>query len=657
MIDTFGWGFVDLAVTELAYLDLVFKQSDVPLSAGIAELGFMDAASGADSSSLLEQAVRQEGSFSGLGSRREALGVDIVSLNLQGPHSPDHLHHSDHTANMPCGYAPLQDPSREVSLRAHLNTCHNDLTLAHETGHNLGLAHGVHGSKTDASPGLPVARARGFAIYEDIWKNYRSSRFQHTEFGSLMSYGGIAQPRLSDANAVYWRTHRYSGPFLGIPPDLEDGNPGADSAGALRRYGRGSATRARPGQRLVSSVLPGSRFVKTGEPAAAFITVINPGQTDGVNCRIQHHGPWRDKFIFQTTDAANTPVGEINQPINIPAGGKQTFIISLTPEEPIPKPVPPSFTGRRHFQQVRFTPHASCDNLPMAEVTYGVNTINLGAEEADAPRLLAVAVTAGRNGIVDMTPEGTGSFAVGTYNLGGAGRVTASARSLTAQLSVTGKICQTDPAGACLAPPADSVTLDTEPGASATFAVHLTERWAIPFDAHLRFQFEMRLADDEVGPDSDEPDGHLRAEKSARLRASTSVAVRSLGNPVPEVHDSYRIVYTHIYAADIVDPLPGRISGYHDRYEIIRQPETGIIEIDPATGRYRYIYTESRDAPSPRHPYPYIDDSFTWRAGNSAGWSEPATVYLSLDDEEPFPVHDDILTYDPEFCRYEGDLQ
>src|SRR5262249_53742917 len=75
-------------------------------------------------------------------------------------------------------------------------------------------------------------------------------------------------------------------------------------------------------------------------------------------------------------------------------------------------------------------------------------------------------------------------FAVATVNVGtGGGTITAYADTGGVILPVMLAICATNPAtGACLMPPASSVTIPINPGATPTFAVFVTGQGAVAFD-------------------------------------------------------------------------------------------------------------------------------------------------------------------------------
>ncbi|MEE2525010.1 hypothetical protein V0U79_01430 [Hyphobacterium sp. HN65] len=575
MIETHGWGLPDLAVTDIGNLTTALVNSGVPLTADLTQLQFMDVAIDYPSDDLLTDLGGRRGVFDGLQDRIDSLQTDVISLNRVYDSSRENF----------CGLGYVHNPESTLFGRSHINVCHNGLTLAHETGHNMGLAHGVATDcdegvdNCSGSRGRPVNWARGFRI--------DSATADGGIFTSVMAYGANRTPQFSDPNVECPER----GSFCGVPIDDAAGN-GAYAARALTDYATGQPSRGVPNPRLASAVLPTSRYVATNTAATAFMTVINPGSVDGTNCIIEHHGPYRNSFSYQTTDpATNGLTGSPDTPVNIPAGGYQTFLVSLTPGDDI-------------TSTVRFAPYASCDNIPMALVSPGLNTIDLGADTAGGPDLIALSATINNNGIVDIAVGPGGVFSVATINLGGAGDVTVSARSLDPGLPATGLVCQTDGVGACMANPAESLTLNIGANETPTFGVFVQTDYVTPFDASQRFQFQMQV------------DG--------QVRGSTSVAIRDSGDLVPPGNSA------HAFTVTAYDQASGNLSthatGYYDRFEIVSGPGLGTLTLDAATGAYTYTAGGAAGG-----------DTFTYRAGNSSGWS-PAMAATVTVDALPVPV-------------------
>ena len=105
---------------------------------------------------------------------------------------------------------------------------------------------------------------------------------------------------------------------------------------------------------------------------------------------------------------------------------------------------------------------------------------------------------------------GTGIVAVATANVGVSGTITATADTAGAVLPLTVSIRQTNPAtGACLAPPASSVTTTIGANATPSFEIFVTGNGTVPFDAAQNRIF-VRFRD-----------------QGNTTRGSTSVAVRT----------------------------------------------------------------------------------------------------------------------------------
>ena len=179
---------------------------------------------------------------------------------------------------------------------------------------------------------------------------------------------------------------------------------------ALFRVDIGTETRA--------AVLPSSRSVQIGTPATAFATIVNPGPRSAVGCRITPASSIAANFVFQTTNpATNQVTGTPNTPVDIPPGAGQTFVIALTPTEPVaPTDV-----------QLRF----DCSNSDLAPMQSGLNTLFFSASATPVPDIVALAATLDHDGVVKIPgAPGTGVFASGNgerrrrranYGIGGHG--------------------------------------------------------------------------------------------------------------------------------------------------------------------------------------------------------------------------------------------
>jgi streptogramin lyase len=222
---------------------------------------------------------------------------------------------------------------------------------------------------------------------------------------------------------------------------------------------------------LVSAVLPSSRSVRVGGTATVFGTVINASpDTAATLCSVQLATSIPAGFSFQTTDAATNQVtGTPNTPVTIPPGAAQSFVLALTPNAVIAPTV------------VAF--NFACANSPPAESTAGLNTLLFSASANQPPDIVALSVTPTSDGIIDIPgTNGTGAFAVATFNIGAASPIIASANTGATNLPVALSICQTVPAtGQCMAPPAPSATTSMPTNDAATFAVFVEGSGSVPF--------------------------------------------------------------------------------------------------------------------------------------------------------------------------------
>jgi hypothetical protein len=250
---------------------------------------------------------------------------------------------------------------------------------------------------------------------------------------------------------------------------------------------------------LASAVLPGSRSVEVGTPATAFATIINLATETGTNCRVAPLTSVPADFLFQTTDpATNTLVGTANTGVDIPGGnGVQTYVFAFTPTSAFaPTDIEMAFV---------------CDNLGVAQVVPGLNTLLLSASDFPVPDIVALGATIDNDGIVKLSS--TGVFAVATVNVGADGLITASADTGAVSLPVDITLCETDPGtGVCLGAlvsGANGVTTQIDTGETPTFGIFVDSDEVIAFDPAVNRVF-VRFRDG-----------------GGVVRGATSVAVRT----------------------------------------------------------------------------------------------------------------------------------
>jgi hypothetical protein len=222
---------------------------------------------------------------------------------------------------------------------------------------------------------------------------------------------------------------------------------------------------------VLAAVLPASRSVQVGGSATAFGTIINSGTADAIDCSIAPTTTVAADFVYQTTNpTTNALIGTPDTPVDIAMGDSQSFVFAFTPTAEIsPTDVQLAF---------------DCTNSDPAPVTLGLNTLLLAASTTPVSDIVALAATPTGDGTVGIPGDtGTGAFAVATVNVGSQQTITASADTGNANLPVTLSICETNPGtGACLAPPADTVTTDIAAGATPTFSVFAQGNGTVAFD-------------------------------------------------------------------------------------------------------------------------------------------------------------------------------
>jgi len=189
---------------------------------------------------------------------------------------------------------------------------------------------------------------------------------------------------------------------------------------------------------LYANILPSSRSGRVGQPATAFAAVVNGGGNTAVNCTIAPATSVPATFSFQRTDpATNAAAGAQGQPVNIPPGAAQTFVIALTPTATFPA------------TDVQF--NFDCANTAPAPRVGGLNTLLISGSTGNPADVIAIVASLTNDGIsVVPGASGTGFFSVAGINIGGAEnlRITPVAN---AGVPVSLSICETtgNPDGAC----------------------------------------------------------------------------------------------------------------------------------------------------------------------------------------------------------------
>jgi len=185
---------------------------------------------------------------------------------------------------------------------------------------------------------------------------------------------------------------------------------------------------------------------------------------------------------YQTTNpGTNALTGGANSPATIAGNdGVQSFLLTLNGIDPV--------------DTAALMLDFDCLGAAPAAVETGVDTIDLTLSATPAADIIALAATAGGNGIVTMPRGGAAAFAVATSNLGAPSLIIVSADIGDAGLPVTLSLCQSNPqTGQCLATPSATVPLSFAGGATPTFSIFVTATAPIPLDpakarAFVRFK-------------------------------------------------------------------------------------------------------------------------------------------------------------------------
>ena len=151
---------------------------------------------------------------------------------------------------------------------------------------------------------------------------------------------------------------------------------------------------------ILASVLPTSRSARIDQTVTAFATIINTG-VDRSNCAFVPDRTLPGEFSFATTNPLTNSVdGARNQGVDLPAGGAQSFVFSITPRAAFP-PKTISF---------RF----ACEGSDQARSITGLNTLLLSASPDAVADVIALVATPSADGIVNLAGSaGSGVFLAG----------------------------------------------------------------------------------------------------------------------------------------------------------------------------------------------------------------------------------------------------
>ena len=222
---------------------------------------------------------------------------------------------------------------------------------------------------------------------------------------------------------------------------------------------------------IAAAVLPASRSGQVGSVITAFVTLLNGGATVAEGCGIDLISNVPATLSYQTTNPVdNAPIGVADQPVDIAAGGSQSFVITLALNAQFnPRDAMLSYTCRN-----------AAPVVPLA----GVNTLLLSASTEAVADVIALAATVDGDGIVRLDNAGNGAFSVASINVGAPSTISVVAESTT---GASIALCQTNPnSGACTnpsTPSSDPVTLGLDANETPTFSVFVSSSSSIAADA------------------------------------------------------------------------------------------------------------------------------------------------------------------------------
>ncbi len=236
---------------------------------------------------------------------------------------------------------------------------------------------------------------------------------------------------------------------------------------------------------LVAAVLPSSRSAMIGEPVTAFVSVVNAGPVAVDSVGVFLRTPIPATLVFHATDpATNIPTRPPGVPVSLAPGRTQSFAIVLTADAPFAPTI----------VEFDFAP-LGADRVTAIP---GVNTLLLSASAAPAPDIVALGVTASRDGTLHASVSGAlataratvtgrllprashrGAFAVAVVNAGGASDVITATARITGSTTPVATVRETDTAtGAVIG----GDTRHLAPGQTATFGVFVAAPQAVAFE-------------------------------------------------------------------------------------------------------------------------------------------------------------------------------
>jgi virginiamycin B lyase len=225
------------------------------------------------------------------------------------------------------------------------------------------------------------------------------------------SPGASSTVQVSQGETVFFSTFvQGQGTFVPYDPAnnrifiiaQQGATPVGESSAAIKMTG--APTVSSPPSDIVAAVAPNARTASPGTTVTAFATIINGSQTQANACSIALPSGVPATFLYQTTNpSTNVPVGTPNQPVDIPAGGSQSFYFAITPTASFNQDIPLVF---------------ACTNKSPAPVFPGLNTFLLSSSPTPIADMLSISDTQTHDGnMVIPSPTGTGLIVTASINL------------------------------------------------------------------------------------------------------------------------------------------------------------------------------------------------------------------------------------------------
>ncbi len=209
---------------------------------------------------------------------------------------------------------------------------------------------------------------------------------------------------------------------------------------------------------LHAAVLPSARVLRVGTPATVMATLINAGSDDAHECTVRLADDLPVLLeVFAYARGAPWQRIALRDGVTVAAGEHKSVLLAMTASAPFD-----TVTARLIFD---------CRDARAAQIIAHVNTLTLSGGDGTLPDVVAVAASAGGDGVVSLAESGQSAFAIATTNVGSFGKVHVLPRA-TKETAVSVAVCRTEPGtGACLAPPVSELAIDMPRGATMTFGV------------------------------------------------------------------------------------------------------------------------------------------------------------------------------------------